>query len=500
MKEPAPLQPSAVPLSRLAAAAGGKTAGNGQTLIRGLAYHSRLVKPGDLFMALPGHDADGGMYIDDALRRGAVAVLYAPGTGCPRGISGIEVVDPRRAMADIAVEFFGHPSEHLNVIGVTGTNGKTTTTFMIQRILQRAGKPTALIGTIHYEFGERRVMAIRTTPEAPDIQRMLFIAGQGGCHHVAMEVSSQGLAAERVNGTRFAAAVFTNLSVDHLDFHHTMEAYFAEKKRLFDLLAEQAAATPAVINTDDAYGRRLAAEPSLSGRLLTYGFNDAAMVRAENCTFHADHAIFTALTPWGNQSFQIPFAGRFNILNALAAIAVAGHLGIPLAEIAAALKNMPPVPGRLEYIADPSGKRHVFVDYAHTEEALANVLQTLKENAPGRLICVFGCGGDRDRGKRPKMGAVVARLADLAIVTSDNPRTEEPAIIICDIVAGMGGGKNYRIVEDRREAIILALDSARPGDTVLIAGKGHETYQEIGRCKVEFDDRRIVRDYFTANE
>lgn len=467
------------------------------TEIAGLAYDSRRVQPGTLFCALPGEKTDGALFIEDAVRRGAVAILHEPGLRPPRDLASIRVECARTAMADLAAEFYGHPTEKLKVVGVTGTNGKTTTVFMVRDILRAAGTPCGLIGTIQYEFGERLISAARTTPEALDLQQMFADALQAGCHVMAMETSSQGLAAERLRGTRFAAAVFTNLTVDHLDFHKTMEAYFEAKKRLFDELIRQSPDAPAVVNLDDPFGRRLAALPALAGRLVTYGCGSDAMVRAEDIRLSGQGSTFRAITPWGEASVALGLAGRFNALNALAALAVCGALGAPLETMAAALAQMSPVPGRLERIADPRG-RHVFVDYAHTEDALRNVLQTLRETVSGRLICVFGCGGNRDHGKRPRMGAAVSELADFSIVASDNPRNEEPLAIIDEILAGMDRSKRHLVEPDRVQAIRAALREARPGDCVLIAGKGHETYQEIAGRMTHFDDREVVREALVA--
>ena len=474
----------------LQAAPGAALEGSAATEIAGLAYDSRAIQPGFLFFALPGEKTDGGHYVEEAARRGASAVVHEKGVHLPRGLAAVAVDCARTAMADISAEFYGNPSEKLQVVGVTGTNGKTTTAFMIRDILRAAGRECGLIGTIQYEFGGRLIPATRTTPESLDVQRIFFEGHQAGCRAMAMEVSSQGLAAERLRGTRFAAAVFTNLSVDHLDFHKTMEAYFDAKKRLFDALPKPA---PAIVNVDDAYGRRLAAESALAGRLVAFGCGPEAMVRAEDVRLSETSAVFRAVTPWGETRVELAFAGRFNVMNALAAMAACGALGAPLETMAAALGKMGPVPGRLERIADPKG-RHIFVDYAHTEDALRNVLQTLRENASGRLICLFGCGGNRDRSKRPRMGAAVSEFADLPVVTSDNPRNEEPTAILEEILSGMDRSKPHLVESDRALAIRAALREARAGDTVLLAGKGHEPYQEIAGRMLHFDDREVVRE------
>jgi len=467
--------------------------GPSATEIKGLACDSRAVQPGFLFCALPGEVTHGSQFMDEAARRGAVAILHEPGIRPPRGLVSLSVEDPRTAMADLASEFFGHPSDKLEVVGITGTNGKTTTAYMVRDILSAGGMSCGLIGTIQYEWGERQFPAIRTTPESLDLQRMFFEAHQAGCGAMAMEVSSQGLAANRLRGTRFAAAVFTNLTEDHLDFHQTMDAYFEAKKCLFEILAEQSSTTPAVVNIDDPYGRRLAADSVLNGRVVTVGEDREAHVRASGIQLSETGSCFEVATPWGGVRVELALPGRFNVMNALAAIGVCGAMGISLEIMGAALVRMSAVPGRLERIDDPRG-RHIFVDYAHTEDALRNVLQSLRETSEGRLICLFGCGGDRDRAKRPLMGATASHLADHVLITSDNPRTEDPVAIVDEILTGIDKAKPHTIELDRALAIRAALHLADPGDTVLIAGKGHEAYQEIAGRMTHFDDREVVRE------
>lgn len=467
--------------------------GPGTVAITSLACDSRQVQPGALFFALPGGITDGCLYIDEALRRGAVAVVHEGHVHGLRGTPAVRAENARVAMGDVAARFYGRPSRALRVIGITGTNGKTTTAFMVRNILRETGTPTGMIGTIFYEFGGRRISAVRTTPESLDLQQMLAKSRLAGDQVVVMEVSSQGLAAERLRGTTFATGVFTNLSVDHLDFHHTMEQYFATKKRLFDTLATDSATAPAVLNLDDPYGRQLADAPLLAGRVLGYGFDAAAAVRAVQVQCTQRQASFQVHTPWGEAAVTLPLTGRFNVSNALAAIAVCGGFGVALDEMVRVLGQMAPVPGRLERIEDPRVGRHLYVDYAHTEDALRNVLQTLRETTPGRLLCVFGCGGNRDHSKRPGMGAVVAELADHVYVTSDNPRNEDPLAILDDIVAGIPPSTQRTVEPDRAAAIRLALSQTQDGDTLLVAGKGHETYQEIGGRMVHFDDREVLR-------
>ena len=461
--------------------------------IRSLAYDSRQAQPGSLYVALPGARVHGNHFVEEAVRRGAAAVLGDADVRAPKGIPVGRVERPRLAMAELAAEFYGHPSRDLRVIGITGTNGKTTTSFLTRHLLRGAGMACGLIGTIHYAMGQRQLPATRTTPEAPDLQRMFAESLQGGDEALVMEVSSQGLAADRLHGVEFSAGVFTNLSEDHLDFHHTKQAYFAAKRELFELMAEHRAAAPAIINTDDDYGQALAAEPWLAGRVMRFGLSEAADVRARHVEQAPAGSRFEVVSPWGADWVELPLAGGFNVLNALASIATGGSLGISMDSMAASLRGMTAVPGRLERVLDARGKRHIFVDYAHTEDALRHVLQTLRASSPGRLVCVFGCGGDRDKGKRPRMGAVAAELADLAIVTSDNPRTEPPEDILADILKGMDGGGPPLVDVDRAKAIALGLSETGEGDVLVVAGKGHETYQEIGSRMIHFDDREVIR-------
>ena len=473
--------------------------GSSTVLITSLAYDSRRVQPGSLYFALPGGVTDGRLYIDEALRRGAVAVVHEGQVHGLRGMTAVRTDNARIAMGELAARFHGYPSRALRVIGITGTNGKTTTAFMVRNILRETGTPTGMIGTIFYEFGGRQISAVRTTPESLDLQQMLAKSRLAGDQAVVMEVSSQGLAAERLRGTTFATGVFTNLSVDHLDFHHTMEQYFSTKKRLFEAQDTSSTAAPAVVNLDDPYGRRLAGDPLVAGRMLSYGFDETAAVRAVQVHCTEREATFHVLTPWGEAKVTLPLTGRFNVSNALAAIAVCGGLGVALDEIVRVLGQMAPVPGRLERVEDPRNTRHVYVDYAHTEDALRNVLQTLRETTSGRLLCVFGCGGNRDHSKRPRMGAAVAELADHIYVTSDNPRGEDPLAILNDIVAGIPASMPYTVEPDRTTAIRLALEQTQDGDTLLVAGKGHETYQEIGGRMVHFDDREVLRTALQAD-
>jgi UDP-N-acetylmuramoyl-L-alanyl-D-glutamate--2,6-diaminopimelate ligase len=462
--------------------------------VEGVCYDSRRAKAGDLFCALSGAKEDGMRFAADAVRRGAAAVLHAGRSPVPGGAAEIRVEDPRGAMAAAAAAAYGDPTRKLDVFGVTGTNGKTTVTFMLRRLLEAAGMPCALVGTVRYEWAGRVLPADRTTPEAPDLQRMFAEAVAAGQRAAAMEVSSQGLCARRLEGIRFAAGVFTNLTPEHLDYHGDMESYFAAKRQLFEALDGEA---PAIVNADDPYGRRLAEDTSLAGRVVRFSMDSAsgAEVYAENVRCGAGGSTFRLCTPWGTVEVRLPLIGRYNVANALAAAAAAGARGVAPGCMAEAFADMPGVPGRVERIPDPRGGRHLFVDYAHTPDALENLLRTLREllEPPGRLVCVFGCGGNRDATKRPVMGRIAARLADATVLTSDNPRNEDPLAILREIRAGMAERPPVAVEPDRPAAIRSALREARSGDIVVVAGKGHETTQESANgCKVFMDDRRLL--------
>ena len=460
--------------------------------IEGIAYDSRLVKKNYLFVALRGHRDDGTKFVDEAIRRGAVAVVSEQDQWPRRDIAHIHVSDARLALAEIACAFYDRPSERIELIGVTGTNGKTTVSFMCRSILRAAGRHPGMIGTVRYEVGNRVIPASRTTPEAPDIQFMLDQMVRSGCRSAIMEVSSHALEQKRVWGTDFDVAIFTNLTRDHLDYHETMENYFAAKTQLFRGLGGITKKAAAVINIDDPWGMQLANTNGLHAGLFTYGTHPGANARAEDIELSSTGTRFTFQSPWGAMDVHLRQLGRYNIYNALAAMTACGVLGIKPELMAAALHDMEPVPGRLEQISNTRGLL-VFVDYAHTDDALQNVLTTLQDIKKRRLIVVFGCGGDRDKMKRPLMGAVAVREADHVILTSDNPRTEDPQQIIREIAAGVNGAKNFEVESDREKAIAKAIEMAKPGDIVLIAGKGHENVQELGKTVVPFDDRDVAR-------
>ncbi|MDZ4197680.1 MAG: UDP-N-acetylmuramoyl-L-alanyl-D-glutamate--2,6-diaminopimelate ligase [Kiritimatiellia bacterium] len=460
--------------------------------VRSIDIDSRRVRPGSLFVALPGRHVDGTRFIQEAIDRGAVAIVTEKPIGLRRDVALIHVEDARRALAEIACAFYDHPSGRLTLAGITGTNGKTTTAFMLRDLLRAGGRRPGLLGTVSYEIGARRIPAGRTTPEAPDVQSMLDQMVQAGCDSAVMEVSSHALDQKRVWGVDFDVGLFTNLTQDHLDYHGDLETYFAAKALLFRGLGQMQKAASAIINLDDPWGRRLAAIGGCWSDCVTYGEHPASTVRASDIRVHPAGSFCRVSSPWGDWELNLTVLGRFNVSNALAAFAAGGTLGLDPRTMATALSRFSGAPGRIEEIR---GRRdfRVFVDYAHTDDALQNVLTSLRELEPRRLIVVFGCGGDRDRGKRPLMGAVAARLADLTVLTSDNPRTEDPEAILKEIRSGIPAGAPVESVTDREAAIRRAFELAGPGDLVLIAGKGHENVQEFERTIVPFDDREVAR-------
>jgi UDP-N-acetylmuramoyl-L-alanyl-D-glutamate--2,6-diaminopimelate ligase len=431
--------------------------------VRDLAYDALAVTPGTLFFCVPGSRADGHDFAADAVERGAVALVVE--RPVPPDVPQLVVPSARAAMAVVADEFFGRPSEQLELAGVTGTNGKTTTAFLLHSILTAAGRRPGLLGTVEARVGGVPRKLERTTPEAIDLQRLFREMLEAGDRSCALEASSHASELHRLDRVRFRALVFTNLSQDHLDFHGTMERYFAAKRRLFD-------EAPAVVNVDDPWGRRLVAE--LGGAAATFGFSEDADVRPDVLA-----------------GVDLRLRGRFNVLNALGALAAARVLAVGDEAAKAGIEAVDGVPGRFEEVSEGQPFT-VLVDYAHTPDSLENVLREARALAQGRVICVFGCGGDRDRDKRQLMGRVAAELADLAIVTSDNPRGEDPGEIIAQVVAG--GGGELVVEPDRRPAIEAAVEAARAGDVVLVAGKGHEQGQVVEDVVLPFDDREVARE------
>lgn len=468
---------------------------NGPVEVRGITHDSRKVKPGDLFVCLIGNRFDGHAYAADAVAQGAAALVVQENRAhsAPGVVPLLVVPHTRRALPALAAAIHGDPSRDLKLIGVTGTNGKTTTAFLIASILRAAGLRTGTIGTLGAELMGERLPSEHTTPEADQLQELLAEMRRRGAEAIAMEVSSHALAQYRTDGCAFDAGVFTNLTQDHLDFHTTFDAYFEAKRRLFrEYPLESGKEFVASINRDDPRGEIVARETR--GRAITYGVKFSADVTATDLRVEAGRTAFRAHTPSGKLDVKLRIGGAFQVYNALAAIGIGVGLGISLDVMREGLCSLAAVPGRFERV--PTGRGFdVIVDYAHTPDGLENLLASARRLNPSRLIVVFGCGGDRDRTKRPLMGRLVGMGAEVAVVTSDNPRSEEPMAIIEEILAGMNDVSAKVMVEpDRRKAIGLALCEARPGDIVLIAGKGHEDYQEIKGVKHPFDDRGVARE------
>lgn len=461
--------------------------GNMETEVARISSDTRKTAPGDLFVAVRGGKADGHDFINSAIEKGASAVVLE-GRALNGSVPSVTVADSREALARISSNFCGRPSERLSVTGVTGTNGKTTVTYLIKSILEAAGKRTGLVGTISYMVGEKSFPAPFTTPEAIEFQGLLRDMLEEGAGHVVCEVSSHALALKRVDATRFETAVFTNLTRDHLDFHRDMEDYFRAKERLFRELLSPGGT--AVINADDPYGRRLAG--ASVGKVLTYAVEGDADLRAGDVSVSTGGLSFTVRHGGAEHRLYSPLAGPFNVYNILAASGAALSLGLEWGFVAEGVGRMKQVRGRFEKV-DLGQEFLCVVDYAHTEDALRRLILAARPMTGGRVITVFGCGGDRDRGKRPVMGSVATELSDLVFITSDNPRSEDPMEIIREIRAGVRKD-NYKVVADRREAIEEAVMAARAADAVLIAGKGHEDYQEIGGVRSHFSDREAAED------
>jgi UDP-N-acetylmuramoyl-L-alanyl-D-glutamate--2,6-diaminopimelate ligase len=464
---------------------------------RDVTHDSRECEPGSVFVAIRGEKSDARQFIPQAVERGAIAVVSDVAVSNKDAPAWIQVADSRAALAKASAAVHGHPAERLKLVGITGTNGKTTTAHLIDSIIRVSEGTSAMFGTITHRIADEAAAALNTTPEASDIQRMLARAVSAGCRSAVMEVSSHAIELHRADGLKFAVAVFTNLTRDHLDYHKTMESYFSAKEKLFTgALGSQPGAS--VINVDDEYGRRLFR--TAKGDRITYGFGNRSDVGTDDFKLSARGLEFTASTPAGKMNIASGLVGRPHVYNILAAVATGLALGASLDHIARGVAECPTVSGRFEQVmADASREMPftVIVDYAHTDDALRNVLETAREVAgnAGRVITVFGCGGDRDRTKREPMGEIAGQLSDVAIVTSDNPRTEDPEAIIADIEPGLKrAGRPYVKLTDRREAIFCAVEEAREGDVVLIAGKGHETYQIIGEQRSHFDDHEVARE------
>jgi UDP-N-acetylmuramoyl-L-alanyl-D-glutamate--2,6-diaminopimelate ligase len=480
---------------RLRDVMGEAVAESGDAEISALAYDNRRAGPGTLFFCVPGLSRDGHDFAPDAVARGAVALVVERPLGL--GVPEVVAESVRAAMGPAAARFHGDPTAELDVVGITGTNGKTTTAFLVRALLEAAGRQCGLLGTVTSFVGGVERPVERTTAEAIDLQRDFRAMRDGGDVACAMEVSSHALRLGRADAIHFAAAIFTNLTQDHLDFHPTMEDYFLAKRALFMVFPETT-----IVNVDDPYGRRLADELCAAGRSpLTFALEREAAYRAVDVDSGFGGSTFAALTPEGPIALSTPLPGRFNVANVLGAVAAVHALGVPLETIAAALPRAGRVPGRFEPV-DEGQPFAVLVDYAHTPDSLENVLRAARPLTQGRLWCVFGCGGDRDRGKRPLMGEIAARLADRVVVTSDNPRSEPPEAIVEEVLAGIAADRRAeRVVAevDRRAAIAQALAAASAGDVVVIAGKGHEQGQELaGGEKIPFDDVTVAREALRA--
>jgi UDP-N-acetylmuramoyl-L-alanyl-D-glutamate--2,6-diaminopimelate ligase len=480
--------------------------------IAGLCYDSRKIRSGDLFFAVPGGKIDGHAFIADAIHNGASAVVLSRSDLKPQGVTLVRTANVRKAMGVASSAFYNHPSRSMVAVGVTGTNGKTTTTYVLESIWSAAGCRAGVIGTISYRFGGRAVPASHTTPESVDLQRTLWEMKREGVSHAVLEISSHALAMERVRGLSLDAAIFTNLSRDHLDFHQDMEEYFAQKSRLFtDYLPEgRKTRQVSVINGDDS--RAEALRRATPGEIVLYGLTSSAVVRPDH--WEADLKGLRGSLFFGGETldFSSRLIGQVNLYNILAAAAAAWALGVPLDRIKAGIAGVESVPGRMEAISGEEGPT-AFVDYAHTPDALEQAIRTLRPLTAGRLVTVFGCGGDRDRGKRPLMGGIAARLSDLSILTSDNPRSEDPDGILNEIEEGVrrercipltarwdvkSGERAYTRIRDRREAVFAAILRAGSRDVILIAGKGHEDYQIVGEKRFPCDDRELAREALAA--
>ena len=456
--------------------------------VTGVTCDSRQVVPGKIFVAVPGVCEDGGRYVGEALDRGAGVIVSRIGDMPFACRTLLRVPNPRRALSQLASAWYDHPSRSLGITGITGTNGKTSVSFLLRHILRRHGVPCGLIGTVRYEVGDRHIPSIRTTPDAVELQKLLRQMVEEGCEKVVMEASSHALQQDRAADVIFELAAFTNLTRDHLDYHGDMDNYYQAKRRLFTLLALSLSRKAAVLNADDEYGRRLRAEIG-DLPVVTYGMRSAADVSASNIEGTPMETRFDLISRGTSLRVRAPLVGVYNVQNCLAAAALAREAGCSLPGIAESLETVPPIPGRLEPVAlgQPFA---VFIDYAHTPDALQRVLETLRALSPKRLLLLFGCGGGRDAGKRSEMGKVAARLSDRAWITNDNPRYEEPERIVEQIVLGMrSGGGLWDVEYDRRRAIDKVITEASAGDIVLIAGKGHEAYQEMSGSVIPFEDR-----------
>ncbi|MCQ9207867.1 MAG: UDP-N-acetylmuramoyl-L-alanyl-D-glutamate--2,6-diaminopimelate ligase [Omnitrophica bacterium] len=467
-----------------------RTEGISDCEIKGISCDSNKIAPGHLFVAIKGQRADGHSFINQAIAKGAKAVIAEQDFISKPDLVKLLVQDSRAALACVCSRFFGHPAKSLKAIGITGTNGKTTVAYLIESILASAGHLSAVTGTINYRIGSKVYAAANTTPQADILQSFLQETVLAKSRYVIIEVSSHALAQHRVDYIDFSQAVFTNLSGEHLDYHGSLNNYFSCKSSLFERLS---ASGVGIINVDDHYGRKLA-NSLKSGQTLTFSIDQPARIQAKNIKLDIEHSRFRAVTPQGDIEIESPLIGRYNIYNVLAAIAVAFIEKIDFSHIASAVKGFSSVPGRLERV-DCGQDFLAFIDYAHTDDALANVLRGLRQLSKNKIILVFGCGGDRDRLKRPRMGKVASELTDVTIITSDNPRSEDPAQIAADIIQGIDQKtNNCKVILDRFRAIRQAVSYAQSGDILLIAGKGHESTQVFADKTIHFSDREVIKE------
>ena len=462
--------------------------GQGDPEISRLAYDVKQSAPGALFCTWKGLKSNGHRFVPEALERGASALMLEEAPANPVECPVLLVESGRRALSEVAANFYNHPADRLEMVGITGTNGKTSTAFLLHHLYEKKGTSCGLLGTVEYRAGKKRLPSMRTTPESADLQQLLSEMLTAGCGAVVMEVSSHALALERVHGIPFQTAVFTNLTRDHLDFHLKMENYFSAKMKLFRGLGEGALA---VVNVDDPYGRQMADSIQSGVRLATCGLDARAMFRATNMDFRAAGTSFDLTTPDGTIRVQSGWVGRFNVSNMLLAIAVMQTGGCETGQLAEWMREAPAVPGRLQPVRH-DGSFAVLVDYAHTDDAVSNVLQSVRPLCKNRLRVLIGCGGDRDRSKRPLMARAACEKADQVVFTSDNPRSEDPAAILQEMTAGVTGFSNYAVVVDRAEAIATILRQAGEGDVVILAGKGHETTQEVSGEFHHFSDVELA--------
>jgi UDP-N-acetylmuramoyl-L-alanyl-D-glutamate--2,6-diaminopimelate ligase len=473
--------------------------------VTSLTDDSRAVGPGSVFVAVRGERVDGHAFVGKAVAAGAAALVLQKGfhAAAAPSVPVVRVEDSRRALGVLAGRFYGDPASRLCMVGVTGTNGKTTVTYLCKGVLEAAGRHVGLIGTVAYQIGAERLPASHTTPGAVELQALLARMADAGMDAAVMEVSSHALALDRTAGCEFDVAIFTNLTQDHLDFHRDMDSYFAAKRRLFsdlDPAGKKPRPKRAIVNLDDPSGRRIC--EASRAPVWTYAIHQRADIRAEDVRLALGGTRFTAATPRGTFPVESRLVGEHNVYNILAAIGVGLHEGLSPETIQRGIASVENVPGRFERV-EAGQDFTVVVDYAHTDDALLRLLTAAQALKTGRIITVFGCGGDRDRGKRPKMGRVAARLSDVVILTSDNPRTEDPAVILGEIESGVRDvladkPVRYEVIADRRAAIEAAVREAKSGDTVLIAGKGHEDYQIVGTARHHFDDREVARAALTA--